>query len=105
MVQAAAHAFGQQLIVAKAGTEDDFENAFRSLIQQRVRAVLISPDAFFNNRGDSLVALVARHMLPAIYSYREFVVGGGLMSYGTSVADAYRSRLVPLQNAADIHAG
>jgi putative tryptophan/tyrosine transport system substrate-binding protein len=89
-VQTAAHAFGQQLIVAKATTENDFENAFDSLIQQRVRGVLVSPDAFFNNRRNLLVGLAARHTLPAIYSYREFVVGGGLMSYGTSIADAYR---------------
>ena len=89
-LQMAANALGQQLIVAKATTEDDFENAFSWLVQQRVQGVHVSTNAFFNNRRNQLVALAARYALPAVYSYREYVVAGGLMSYGTNVADAYR---------------
>ena len=89
-VQTAAATVGVQLFVATASAERDFEPAFALLVQQRPSALMISSDPFFYSRRDQIVALAARHALPAIYEWREYVVAGGLMSYGTSLVDGYR---------------
>jgi len=89
-VQEAAASFGVRLIIANASAERDFEPAFALLVQQRSSALMISSDPFFNSRRDQIVALAARHAVPAIYEWREFAEAGGLMSYGTSVTEAYR---------------
>jgi putative tryptophan/tyrosine transport system substrate-binding protein len=89
-VQAAAASVGVRHIIANASAERDLEPAFALLVQQRSSAVMISADPFFNSRRDQIVALAARHAVPAIYEWREFAEAGGLMSYGTSVTDAYR---------------
>ena len=89
-VQAAAASVGVRLIIANASAERDFEPAFALFVQQRSSALMISPDPFFNSRRNQIVALVARHALPAIYEWREFAEAGGLMSYGTSITEAYR---------------
>jgi putative ABC transport system substrate-binding protein len=89
-VQEAAASVGVRLIIANASAERDFEPAFALLVQQRASALMISSDPFFNSRRDQIVALAARHAVPAIYEWREFAEAGGLMSYGTSVTEAYR---------------
>jgi putative ABC transport system substrate-binding protein len=89
-VQAAASALGQQLVVAKAIVDSDIEPAFAMLAQQRVGALLVRSDTLFNERPERLVALAARHGLPAIYPVRMFVEAGGLMSYGASLRSAMR---------------
>jgi len=89
-VQEAAASFGVRLIIANASAERDFEPAFALLVQQRSSALMISSDPFFNSRRDQIVALAARHAVPAIYEWREFAEAGGLMSYGTSITEAYR---------------
>jgi putative ABC transport system substrate-binding protein len=89
-VQAAATALGQKLVVVKGSTETDLETAFVTLAQWRTSALVVTADPFFVNRCDKLVELAGRHTLPAIYPMRDFVAAGGLMSYGTSLADGYR---------------
>jgi putative ABC transport system substrate-binding protein len=89
-VQAAADALGKKLVIVKAGKESDIEPAFATLLQQRVTAVLVHSNAFFNTNTKKLVALAARNSLPTIYGLPEYAAAGGLMSYGASVTDAYR---------------
>ena len=88
--QTAAHTLGRKLVVVKARTESDFEPAFTTLLQQQAGALAVSSVALFNTRPKQLVALAARHALPAIWPLREFAAVGGLMSYGASVTDGYR---------------
>jgi putative ABC transport system substrate-binding protein len=88
--QQAAHALGQQIQILHAGSEDGIEAAFEALAQLRAGAVLVATDAFFFGRREQLVALAARHAVPAIYESRDFAAAGGLVSYGPSVAEAYR---------------
>jgi len=87
---AAGRAIGQQIRVVSAGTEGDIDMAFADLAQQGVGALVVSNDPFFNSRPNQLAAVAARQSVPVIYPYREFVAAGGLMSYGSSLTDAYR---------------
>jgi putative ABC transport system substrate-binding protein len=89
-LQDAAHALGLTAIVLRANNERDFEPAFATLIQEKVGALVVGADPFFNDRREQIVAQATRHALPAIYMTREFVAVGGLASYGTSIADGYR---------------
>ena len=89
--QAAAHALRLQLHVLNASNKNEIDTAFATLHQQRVDAFLVGADPlFFPSLRDQLVALAARHRVPAIYGYREFTAAGGLMSYGTKNSDAWR---------------
>jgi ABC-type uncharacterized transport system substrate-binding protein len=89
-LQTAAPTLGQQIHVADASDESGIDAAFATLVKQRVDALLVTAVPFFTNRRDQLIALAARHAIPAIYGQREFVVANGLMSYGNSLSDAYR---------------
>jgi putative tryptophan/tyrosine transport system substrate-binding protein len=89
-LQAAARTLGLQIHVVNAATEREFGAAFATLVQQRAGALVVGPDAFFNAQRGELVALAARHAIPAIYEWREFAAAGGLMTYGTSLIDGYR---------------
>jgi putative ABC transport system substrate-binding protein len=88
--QTAARLLGLQLLVLNASSEPDFEAAFATIVQQRAGALVINPDALFTSHPDQLIALAARHAVPTSYYRREAIEAGGLMSYGTSFADAYR---------------
>jgi putative tryptophan/tyrosine transport system substrate-binding protein len=89
-LQSVARSKGLELVVLRANTDRDIEAAFAALVQKHAEALLIEPDVFFLDRREQLVALAARHAIPAVYSRREYAAIGGLMSYGTSLADAYR---------------
>jgi putative tryptophan/tyrosine transport system substrate-binding protein len=89
-LQTAVRALGRQMRVLNASTESDFEPAFAAADQQRIDALLVAADPFFDDRRAQLVALAARHRVPTSYVRREFVADGGLMSYGTDAPDAFR---------------
>jgi putative tryptophan/tyrosine transport system substrate-binding protein len=88
--EAATRALGLQLIVLRASSEREIDAAFATMAQQGSSALLVSVDPFFTERRDHIVALAARHAVPAMYPVREFAVAGGLMSYGTDFTDSYR---------------
>jgi len=89
-LQTAVRALGREMRVLNASAESDFEPAFAAVHQQRIDALLVAADPFFDDRRAQLVALAARHRVPVSYVRREFVADGGLMSYGTDVPDAFR---------------
>ena len=89
-VTEAARVLGLKLHVVHAGSERDLEAAFETCVQLRAGALLVTSDPFFYSRREQIVALAARHMMPAIYEWRYFVVLGGLASYGTSLIDGFR---------------
>jgi ABC-type uncharacterized transport system substrate-binding protein len=89
-VEAAARALGLEIYTVNATTERDIDTAFAAIVQRGVGALLVGNDPFFTDRRDQLVALAARYALPALYSLRESVAAGGLVSYGNSITDAHR---------------
>jgi putative ABC transport system substrate-binding protein len=89
-VQAAALAIGLQLIILDVSSVRDIETAFATFVQRGASALLVGSGAFMNSNRERVVALAARHALPASYSWREAAVAGGLMSYAPSITDAYR---------------
>jgi putative tryptophan/tyrosine transport system substrate-binding protein len=88
-VQAAARELGIQVHVANAQNETEFAPAFESFVARKATAMFMLPDPLFISRRDQIVALAARHRLPAMYDRRELVAAGGLISYGTSFSDAH----------------
>jgi putative tryptophan/tyrosine transport system substrate-binding protein len=88
--QAAARAGGLEPQILYASDDSDLEAAFADMKQRRIDALVVVSDIFFDSRRDKLAVLAARHAIPAIYPWRDYVMAGGLMSYGTSVTDGYR---------------
>ena len=89
-MQAAVSAIGQQIEVVTASTKNEIDTAFATLVQKRFDGFLISPEALFVDRRVQLITLAARHALPALYHRRELAEAGGLMSYGSNLADQFR---------------
>jgi putative ABC transport system substrate-binding protein len=89
-LRSAARIHGVELHILHASTESDLDTVFAALPQLRAGALVIGADPFFNSRPQHLAALAARHAMPTIYPYREYVIAGGLVSYGDSLADTYR---------------
>jgi putative tryptophan/tyrosine transport system substrate-binding protein len=87
--QTAASGFGQQLVVLRASAENDIDAAFASIVRQQANALLVNTDSFFLARRNQFAALARRHRIPTIHDLREYAAAGGLVSYGTNLADAY----------------
>jgi ABC-type uncharacterized transport system substrate-binding protein len=106
--EAAANSIGRKIHVVYASTEQDLDTAFPALIEQRVAALVIVPDALFIGHRERLAALAARYAMPTIYSNRLYADAGGLISYGASQFDAYRQagiyvgRILKGTNPADL---
>jgi putative tryptophan/tyrosine transport system substrate-binding protein len=107
-LQAAARTLGLQLAVVNARTDSDLEPAFARFSEQRVGAVLVRTSTFYNRRMEQLAALAARNVLPAIFSYGEFALAGGLISYGSSIgymnhqAGIYAGRILKGEKPTDL---
>jgi putative ABC transport system substrate-binding protein len=86
----AALKVGQQITVAKAGNDTELDSAFTMFAREQVSALQIAASPYFDTRQDRFIAFAIKHRLPAMYQFREFVVAGGLISYGPSFTDAYR---------------
>jgi ABC-type uncharacterized transport system substrate-binding protein len=89
-MQVAARALRLELKILNASSDHEFDTAIASIVQLRAGALIVASDPFFISRRDRLVTLAAHHAVPAIYQFREFAAAGGLMSYGTNLADGYR---------------
>jgi putative ABC transport system substrate-binding protein len=89
-VQAAARSLGLELHLLNVSAERDFDAAFANLIELRAGGLVISGGQFFNSRSKQLAAMALQHAVPTIFPYVDFAIAGGLMSYGTSIVDAYR---------------
>jgi putative tryptophan/tyrosine transport system substrate-binding protein len=89
-VNAAGRTLQQRIEIENASNDSEIDAAFTAFAQNKIGALLVGADPFFNNRRDLIVSLAARHAIPAIYSLRDFADSGGLVSYGTSLTDAYR---------------
>ena len=90
-VETAAEALGQKISIQNIRSERDLDRVFTTLSQLKVDALLVAADPLFTELNDQIVALANRYKIPAIYASREFIVAGGVMSYGASEADAYRA--------------
>jgi ABC-type uncharacterized transport system substrate-binding protein len=107
-VLAAAQATGQQLLLFDASTEPEIATAFKSAGQRGAGALLVGSGPFFNSQREYIVSMAARYALPAMYNTPEAVAAGGLISYGTSLTDAYRQagiyagRILKGQRPADL---
>lgn len=89
-VLAAASRVGLRGTVVLAKSDNEFQSAFATVVEQRADALMVCSDPLFNSRRDQLVALAAHHRVPAIYEFREFALAGGLMSYGVNIVELYR---------------
>jgi putative ABC transport system substrate-binding protein len=90
IVQDVGRTLDAHFLVLTASSPDEIEAAFRTLVSERAGALVVSGENFFLTQRDLLVGLAARHAVPTVYAYREFVLAGGLMSYGTHYVDAFR---------------
>jgi putative ABC transport system substrate-binding protein len=89
-LRAAARSIGAQLQILNASTSREIDTAFAALVRERADALFVGPDSFFNNRRVQLANMAAHHSIPTAFAVREYVDAGGLMSYGTSLADMFR---------------
>ena len=93
-VLAAARALGIELRVLNASSENELDTAFDAVTKLDVGALVASVDPYFDSQRERIVALAARHRMAAVYGWREYVLAGGLMSYGTDLPDSYRQAAI-----------
>jgi putative ABC transport system substrate-binding protein len=107
-LEAAAPKIGRRIFVAKASNDTELDAAFAALLSQRVGALAVASDPYFDTRRARIIAFAAKQRLPAIYQFREYALDGGLISYGPSITDAYRQvgiytgRVLKGENPADL---
>jgi putative tryptophan/tyrosine transport system substrate-binding protein len=107
-IQQAARSINLPIHIVRARTGQELDAAFAELTERRAGALLVAADPFFNSRREYIVALAARHAIPAMYEWREFALAGGLMTYGPSLVDGYRQagtyvgRVLKGENPADL---
>jgi putative tryptophan/tyrosine transport system substrate-binding protein len=89
-LQAAARALGQQMVVAKASSDEELQAGFASLVRNGVGALLVASDPYFDTRRARLITFAAENLLPTMYQFRNYPDEGGLISYGPSIVEAYR---------------
>jgi len=89
-LQKAALSLGQKIEILRVSNDRDIDAAFERIAQLKITALQVTADPFFDTRRVKIIALAAQHRLPTIYHFREYAVGGGLMSYGVDFADVYR---------------
>jgi len=89
-VEAAVDKLGQRVRIFNVTTDRELDAAFATIIDQQIGGLLVQPDQFFTGRRDQLVLLTTRHAIPTVFGWREFVIAGGLISYGTSLRASYR---------------
>jgi putative ABC transport system substrate-binding protein len=89
-IQDVARALSTRIPILEASSPGEIESAFAALAHERASALVVSGEVFFLTQRDRLVELAAKHAIPTIYAYREFVTAGGLMSYGGNLRDMYR---------------
>jgi putative tryptophan/tyrosine transport system substrate-binding protein len=89
-IEEAARSIDQRITVANVSTDEELEAAFAAFASERIGALLVAADPYFDTRREQIVGLAARYRLPAIYQFREYAEAGGLLSYGVSITDAYR---------------
>ena len=107
-VEAAAQNLGKRLVLVDASTDAELQSAFATLAESGVKGMVVQNDPYFDSRRAQVIALAAERRIPAIYHIREFPAGGGLMSYGASLANAYQQagvqagRILKGANVADL---
>jgi putative ABC transport system substrate-binding protein len=89
-VQAAAGKIEQQILILNVSNDRELNQAFATMLERRIDGLLVTGDPFFTGRRDQLVLLTTRHGIPTVFPWREYVMGGGLLSYGTSLRGSYR---------------
>jgi putative ABC transport system substrate-binding protein len=89
-VAATAGKLGLKIEVVQARTESEIDAAFATMARQHAQALMVASDNFLSGRASQIASLAARYAIPAIYPWRDYAVAGGLMSYGTSISEAYR---------------
>jgi putative ABC transport system substrate-binding protein len=89
-IEDAARTVGQKLVMATASSDEELSAAFALLARERINALLVAADPYFDTRAQRIIAFAAQNRLPAIYHFREYAAAGGLLSYGPRVTDGYR---------------
>ena len=89
-LQTAAHILGLELIVLGGSNEQEIDSSFATMAERQIRALVVTADGFLISRQDQIVALAARYAVPTMYPLSQYIVAGGLMSYGANLRDAFR---------------